>query len=36
MKIKCTICGKEFEAVVSLGLELGVVCLVCQEQEAGF
>jgi hypothetical protein len=36
MKTQCAICGKEFDAVVSSGLELGVVCLVCQEQEAGF
>ena len=37
MKTQCAICGKEFEAaVVSPGLELVAVCLVCQEQEAGF
>lgn len=36
MIVKCAICGKEFETVVSPDLELGVICLVCQEQEAGF
>jgi DNA-directed RNA polymerase subunit RPC12/RpoP len=36
MKTKCAKCGKEFETVVSPGLELVAVCMECLKQEAGF
>lgn len=36
MIVKCAICGKEFETVVSPDLELVAVCLACLKQEAGF
>ena len=32
MRVRCSICGKEFEHET----DIVFVCLACQEQEAGF